>query len=210
MAAKKEWLKRPPPRELFFAPLEIDLSPGDLALAKLAYQMAKAGHYRQKREDGSRYFDHPKAAAWIYIDELGGRDTRSIMLHLLHDMQEDSRLLTSFAIRQLLGREIAYDVRAVTKLQTSGKVTENTEQYVERVIAQGPHAVLAKINDRVHNLRTLHSCASEKRKRMCDETRGCHLPRLIGALSKAGSDWQPYAEPLKARIHEALDSVEHD
>lgn len=64
--------QRPPCYELFFAALAVVLSPGEYERIQFAYFISKYGHAKQLRDDGARYFDHPKAATWIYIDELGG------------------------------------------------------------------------------------------------------------------------------------------
>lgn len=215
MPVPSEWLARPPGYELFFAPLFIDLAPGRVEYVRIAYKHSKFGHYKQKREDGSRYFDHPKAAAWIYINELQGRDYLVIVLLLLHDIEEDSDLLSPFVIRKIFGRHTALNVRAVTKV---AKVEENTDgvrrfvaretavEYMLRVIAQGPRAILAKLCDRLHNLRTLGSCSSEKRIRYIAETTDCYLPHLLKGLRSHGKPWSGYADTIEAKINEAIEA----
>lgn len=59
--------QRPPGYELFFAPLQVMFDPNTYERIRFAYIASKFGHDKQTRDDGSRYFDHPKAAAWIYI-----------------------------------------------------------------------------------------------------------------------------------------------
>ncbi|MGB4076345.1 MAG: hypothetical protein WBK28_01405, partial [Minisyncoccia bacterium] len=124
-------VERPPPYELFFAPLVV-LAPREYEAVQFAYFASKYGHAKQVRDDGSRYFDHPKAAAWIYIHELGGRDPRTIINLLLHDLSEDCYLLSGYRLLRNFGEEIALDVRALTKLP---KGKETTTAYLERVIA---------------------------------------------------------------------------
>ncbi len=135
------------------------------------------------RDDGTRYFDHPKAAAWIYIRELGGRDPR-VIIDLLHDMSEDQYLLSPWRLALNFGPDIALDIRALTKLP---KGKETTEDYLRRVIAQGRCAILAKLIDRLHNLRDAHDV--EKHTRQVTETKSCHLPMLIKALKSHGVSW---------------------
>ena len=192
---------RPPPFELFFAPLEVALSPNELEQVRFAYFASKYGHASQVRDDGVRYFDHPKAAAWIYIFELDGRDARIIVDLLLHDLAEDAYLLSSFRIRLNFGADIALDVRALTKLP---KDKETTEQYLDRVITQGPWAMLTKLCDRLHNLRTLEGCTSEKRAEQIKETQQKHLKLLIPALAAHGGVWVIYADQLSRKIREAI------
>lgn len=196
--------ERPPGYELFFAPLQVALDPNELERVQFAYIASKFGHARQVRENGARYFDHPKAAAWIYISELGGRDPRVIIDLLLHDLSEDTYLLSPYRISLNFGPEIALDVGALTKLP---KGKETTEEYLQRIIERGPWSVLAKICDRLHNLRTVHTCTAEKRKKQHEETNAYHKPVLLSALRDYGGEWIPYAEYLEAELEKVLESV---
>ena len=193
--------RRPPGYELFFALLQVALNPNDYERIQFAYFASKYGHAGQIRDGGSRYFDHPKAAAWIYISELGGRDPRVIIDNLLHDLSEDTYLLSPYRISLNFGVDIALDVRALTKLP---KGKETTAEYLGRIIAQGPWAILAKLCDRLHNLRTLKECTEEKRTEQIAETLEYHLPLLLPALHKHGGPWTEYAGALEQKIHEAI------
>jgi len=203
MAPKPEWLKRPPGYELFFAPLQISLTPAEYESVQFAYFASKYGHAGQRREDNTRYFDHPKSAAWIYISELGGRDARVIILLLLHDISEDAYLLSPYRISLNFGKDIALDVRAVTKLL---KVKEDLKTYLERVVLQGPYAILAKLCDRLHNLRTLGACSSKKRRSQIEQTEACHAPILLPALRAFGAPWAGYADILEPLLFEAMEA----
>ena len=193
--------QRPPGYELFFAPLQVVLDPNDYEGIRFAYFASKYGHARQVRDDGSRYFDHPKSVAWIYIDELGGRDPRVIIDALLHDMSEDTYLLSPYRTSLNFGAEVALDVRALTKLPR-GK--ETTEEYLGRVIARGAWVILVKLCDRLHNLRTLGDRTEEKRKEQIRETQTYHLPMLIPALRACGESWAAYAGILESKMREAI------
>ena len=196
-----ELQRRPPGYELFFSPLQVTLDPNDYERVQFAYFASKFGHAGQVRDDGSRVFDHPKAAAWIYIFELGGREARLIINLLLHDISEDSYLLSPYRISLNFGEEVALDVRALTKL-SKGK--ETTEEYLGRVITRGPWAIVAKLFDRLDNLRKLKACTPEKREEQLAETQKHHLPLLIPALLKHGDPWAEYAVALELKIHEAI------
>lgn len=195
------YCQRPPGYEEFFTPLEVALNPTDLETIDFAYRVSKAGHAKQRRDDGSRFFDHPKAAAWIYINELGGRDARAITVLLLHDLREDSNLLSGYRIRLNFGEDIALDVRAVTKYERGN---ETTIGYLKRVVARGPYAVLSKLCDRLHNVRSLSGCTDEKRRIQLKETNDYHIPTLLPALSEHGGTWQEYAVSLDSRFQEAI------
>ena len=192
---------RPPPYEVFFIPLEVALDPGQLEAVRFAYQVSKYGHASQVRESGGRYFDHPKSAAWIYIDEFGGRDYRTIIVLLLHDIPEDSHLMTPYRLQLNFGTDIALDVLAITKLP-DGK--ESTPDYLGRVKAQGPRAIFVKLVDRLHNLRTLGGRTRAKQIEQIVETREYHLRLLIPALREHGGQWAEYADLIETKINDAI------
>lgn len=195
-------MTRPPCYELFFAPLVVSLDPKKVEGISFAYFSSKYGHAGQVREGGGRYFDHPKGAAWIYIDEFGGRDPETIIDILLHDMSEDAYLLSGYRISLNFGENVALDVRALTKLP---KGKESTEEYLARIIARGARAILTKLVDRLHNLRTLDGCTVEKRARQIAETRNFHLKLLIPALVACGDPWATYAPLLQLKMEEAME-----
>ena len=177
--------KRPPGRVLFFLPLMVDLTPSYCERVEFAYRVSKNGNAGKFRDDGSRAFDHPKSAAWIYINELGGRDPRQLVDILLHDELEDNFLMTPFRLSMNFGKDSAIDVMAITKIKG-----ETTEEYLYRIIDQGPWTILAKLCDRLHNLRTLYGCSEEKRVHQIEETQKYHLPLLIPALRKHEGQWE--------------------
>ena len=189
---------RPPGRIRFFAALQM-LDPRAYERVEFAYRVSKNGNAGKFREDGSRAFDHPKAAAWIYTHELGGLDPRMIVALLLHDELEDNFLMSPFRIRLNFGKSSAYDVQAVTKIEN-----ETIEEYLDRVIIQGPWAILTKLCDRLHNIRTLHGLSEEKRDRQLTQTSRYHLPILIPSLRAYGKQWAKYADMMEQKILAAM------
>lgn len=200
-----EWRKRPPSYELFFAPLVIAFEPNITEGIHLAYIASKYGHAKQVRDDGSRFFDHPKSAAWIYINELDGRDPRIIIDALLHDIPEDSYLLSPYRINLNLGKDVALDLRAITKLP---KGKETYESYLNRIITRGPHITIAKLCDNLHNVRTLCGCPMEKQKKNLKETKEKILPWLMPPLQMQGNVWATHALVLKEKFQEAIAEIE--
>jgi (p)ppGpp synthase/HD superfamily hydrolase len=196
--------KYAPGYELFMAPLQVVLNPTELDDIEFAYTASKHGHKGQFREGGGPFSEHPKTAAWIYTHELGGRDPRVITDLLLHDILEDSYLFTLRRIALNFGKEIALDVRALTKLKR-GK--ETTEQYLKRIIAQGRWAIISKLCDRLHNLRSLKGCPAKKIRAQIKETRAYHVPFLLPALHSFGEPWSGYAEILKREIEKTIRSL---
>lgn len=194
---------RPPPQELFFLPLQIRLKPDELEQVRFAYICSKHGHgHKGKlREDGTRQFDHPKSATWILIDQLELFDADALTQTLLHDMPEDSFLLSHFRIGLNFGIQNACGVGALTKLP---KGKETTKQYLYRIVEQGWRTIIAKLADRLHNLRTLAGRPLAKRIEQIEETEAYHLPILIPALRSHGGDCERYADLLEQMIRQAI------
>jgi len=191
--------KRPPPADVFFRPLRHVLSPQELESISFAHTCTDYGHFGQFRDDGSPQSDHPKAAAWIYIDELGGRDTRTIIVILLHDHREDTDLLSPFRIELNFGKDIADDVDAQTKREGETRV-----EFLNRIIARGLVSIISKLSDRLHNMRTLDVCSPKKQQEQVEETLTCDLPMLIPALRSFGDLYDRYATVYQCLIEEAL------
>lgn len=165
-------------RSVFFARLEPLLSSRELFLVETAYNLSKYGHRGQWRDDGTRYFDHPKSVAWILIEELRIINAHTIALALLHDIQEDSYIVTWELLGLIFGEDFVYDLKLLTR---NG---EQKEEYVERLSEFGTSdALLVKLADRMHNLMTLSACTIEKRRKQVKETRGKYFS-LTDALER--------------------------
>lgn len=171
---------------------------GELENILTAYIFAKYGHgYKgQVRDDGTRYFDHPKAVATILVDELQLVDNwRIVVTALLHDILEDSYLLGEHRIMVNFGRPVAFWVKLLTK--------KDKNIYYERLMGCGIWQVLmVKLCDRLHNLRTLSGCSKEKQLRQVQETNK-YFPaladKLISLLTRKNK-WR--GEYLKKQILE--------
>lgn len=156
------------------------LTEADWKRINLAYVIAKEGHRYQLRDDGTRYFEHLRATAIIIIDELKIRDIDIIIAALLHDMIEDSLLMTVDTIRLNFGERVAALVDAVTKPKRGDKRFRSDEDrhhwYFERIAISDADVKILKLADRLHNMRTLDSCAADKRLRKIAETVKIYLP----------------------------------
>lgn len=169
----------PPTREDFFGLVLERFNSDEVEYIGRAYEFSKAGHHKQERDDGSRYFDHPKMVAWILMYEFGICDWEVIADALLHDTKEDTFLLTHRCFIINFGVNVAHDVDALTKRpEEKGHV----EKYLARVEVRGFRTVITKLADRLHNLRTLNHCKPEKQQRIIAETREHFFP-LITFLS---------------------------
>jgi GTP diphosphokinase / guanosine-3',5'-bis(diphosphate) 3'-diphosphatase len=141
-------------REKFAELLGFRLTSSELRRVMRAYKLAKYGHKDQLREDGERYFEHPKAVALILIQELRIIDADTIIAALMHDLQEDSFILSWEDIEDIFGKDVSRYVRAVTK--------EPNKDYLGNLLEAPTPALFVKLADRLHNLRTLGACRPEK------------------------------------------------
>lgn len=153
--------------EVFFNRMSPFFVEKDMEEIRTAYMFSKYGHREQTRDDGSRYFDHPKAVALVIFDDFEIRfDWRIIVIALLHDIREDQHILTERRIDINFKKTVAYGLKFVTKDEHSKPI------FFERLKScRMWRPMIAKLADRIHNLRTLDDCSPEKRKRQVEETR---------------------------------------
>lgn len=169
-------------RESFMKRLRLKITPTDLERLDYAYEMAKYGHRNQIRDSGERYFEHLRATAIILIDEIGVSDVEMIMAALLHDMLEDSFLLTTGRIKLTFGERVATLVAAVSKpRRTDPRFKTKQERhgfYFAQLKDSCVEAKIIKLADRLQNTRTLDACSAEKQDRKTRETITVYLPLI--------------------------------
>lgn len=164
-------------KKQFFGSIEPLLTPLELEKIETAYIFSKYGHRNQVRDGGDRYFEHPRAVAWIIINELKFYDWQTIVLALLHDIKEDSYILSWHRIQLNFGRKIAIGLKLLTKDPKDG--------YLERLRDHGTwRELLVKICDRVHNLRTLTECSPQKQRKQIQETEAHYISLCETLLEK--------------------------
>ena len=184
----------------FEALIKHHLAPSDFKLVMRSYRWAKNGHKGQPRDDGERYFEHPKAVALITIQELGIFQRNIIITALLHDLQEDTYMATWEDIEDNFGKQVVCWVRALTK--------EPDKDYLVNLLGSSPEALLIKCCDRLHNLRTLAGCSKRKQLKQINETRE-KFPKVLNALKRklrAKDSWQ--AEYLEIQIFGECSKIE--
>ncbi len=179
----------------FMRRFRLKITPADIEKLDYAYDVAKYGHRNQFRESGARYFEHIRATAIILVDELGVTDVEVIIAALLHDILEDSFLLTPARIKVTFGERVATLVSVVTKPRKGDqRFTSDHERhlwYFEQLKASSPEAKLLKMADRLQNMRTLNFCSPEKQSKKINETRDVYLP-LIADIAKEYPDEANY------------------
>ena len=158
------------------------VSPDDLARIKDAYELAELAHREQKRNTGEPYIIHPIAVATIAAEELE-LDTNTVIAAFLHDVVEDTEY-TIDDIRARFGDDVAFLVDAVTKRKKRNyehtKQVDNYKQILESV-HYDIRALLVKLSDRLHNMRTLDSMRPDKQMKIAGETDFFYAP-LAGRL----------------------------
>ena len=149
----------------------------DMKRLRKAYEFARDAHAGQKRLTGEPYILHPIAVATIAAEELQ-LNTNPVIACFLHDVVEDTPC-TLDTIESLFGEDVAFLVRVVTKKATDNyelsKQLDNYRQILESV-QYDIRAVLVKLADRLHNMRTLESMKPEKQMKIAGETDYFYAP----------------------------------
>ena len=171
-----------PEAQRVFDIMQPRVSAEDLRRIKDAYFLAEEAHRTQTRKSGEPYIIHPIAVAAIAAEELE-LDANTVCAAFLHDVVED----TEFTIEDILerfGEDVAFLVKVVTKDKSAGKTANgqiyNFKQIVESV-NYDVRALLLKLSDRLHNMRTLDSMRIDKQLKIASETDFFYAP-LAGRL----------------------------
>lgn len=165
-----------------FDVMEKRVSREDLQRIKDAYALAELAHRGQKRNTGEPYIIHPIAVATIAAEELE-LDANTVIAAFLHDVVEDTEY-TLDDIRARFGDDVTFLVDAVTKRKKHNyEYTKQVDNY--RQILESVHydirALLVKLSDRLHNMRTLDSMRPDKQMKIAGETDFFYAP-LAGRL----------------------------
>lgn len=152
-------------------------SPEDMVRLRKAFEFAKEAHSTQKRKTGEPYILHPIAVANIAADEIN-LDVNSVIAAFLHDVVEDTPH-TIDEIEQLFGEDVAFLVKVVTKHKKEkyemSKQLDNFKQMLNSV-QYDIRALLVKLSDRLHNMRTLSSMSTAKQMKIAGETDYFYAP----------------------------------
>ena len=178
-------------RERFEELLRFNMTSDNLSRTMYAYQLSKYAHRGQSRDDGTRYFEHPKNVALILIVELGIYDHEMIIVALLHDSEEDSFIFGDGLdqawdnVRVSFSEWVANSVRVLTKIKcTQEEKPERDAQYFAAIAKADLRTKIIKLVDRMHNVRDLRNCTPEKQARYVEETEG-HFITLAQEIMSA-------------------------
>ena len=153
------------------------VSPEDMARIRAAFELARQAHALQKRKTGEPYILHPIAVANIAAEELMlGANT--VIACFLHDVIEDTDH-TIDDIRDHFGDDVAFLVKVVTKKPSKEyKLSKQLDNYRQLLgsMQYDIRAILVKLADRLHNMRTLASMKPEKQMKIAGETDYFYAP----------------------------------
>lgn len=153
------------------------VSTEDIQRIHAAFELAREAHAPQKRKTGEPYILHPIAVANIAAEELM-LGANPVIACFLHDVVEDTPY-TIEDIRERFGDDVAFLVRVVTKKPTHdyelSKQLDNYRQLLNSM-QYDIRAILVKLADRLHNMRTLASMKPEKQMKIAGETDYFYAP----------------------------------
>lgn len=199
-------------RATFFTRLTPHMSEKDIMLVEFAYDMSKEAHRTQNRDGGQRYFEHPRAGCLILLDELSLYDRDMLIAFLLHDVGEDTPLLGNrllsyekFAVAVtsrltlIFGSHAADLVLRLTKpMFGTGTFATKDEafQFYINQLKESEKAIILKMVDRLHNLRSLPIDKKSWVKKQIIETESVYLP----IFSSVTGEMKEVAEVLVSKI----------
>lgn len=163
--------------ESLFANMEQRISAEDMQRVRDAYALAAEAHKDQRRKTGEPYIIHPIAVARIVAEELE-LGANPVIAAFLHDVVEDT-YYTIEDIRERFGDDVAFLVGVVTKQKKEkyekSKQVDNYRQILASV-QYDVRAILIKLADRLHNMRTLDSMRPDKQMKIAGETDYFYAP----------------------------------
>ena len=157
-------------------------TPEEMQMLDRAIEFTKGVHAHQTRHSGEPYYTHPESVA-IMLANMG-MDRHTILAGLMHDVIEDGKDITYEKLASMFGQDIAGMVDGVTKLTKTGKNEMISREDIQAesfrkmflAIANDIRVVIIKLNDRLHNMRTLQYCSEEKQIRKARETLDIYAP----------------------------------
>lgn len=160
-----------------FSALEKRCSLEEMQLVQKAFNFAREAHRNQTRKSGEPYIIHPIAVAMIIANEMQ-LGAAPVCAAFLHDVVEDTPC-TDEKIRQEFGDDVAFLVDVVTKKKKNqydmSKQLDNFKQMFDSM-HYDIRAILIKLADRLHNMRTLASMTPAKQMKIAGETDFFYAP----------------------------------
>lgn len=160
-----------------FKRMESKVSPSEITRLRSAFEFAREAHRPQRRKSGEPYIIHPVCVARIVAEELElGADP--VIAAFLHDVVEDTDYSIE-DIRDRFGDDVAFLVGVVTKEKKDKYVQSKQVDNYRQILASMQYdvrALLIKLADRLHNMRTLSSMRPDKQMKIAGETDYFYAP----------------------------------
>lgn len=178
-----------------------------------AYEFAAKVHENQIRQSGAPYISHPLAVAYLLSNRYADKNT--ICAGLLHDVIEDSKgKITKEDIEREFNPEVALLVDGVTKLSKMNfstkqdEICANTRKIIESIMVD-IRIIIIKINDRLHNMRTLQFKSLDKQKENAAETMELYAPLayFIGDYRTKSELEDLSFKYLKPAVYEKIEKI---
>ncbi|MDE5629185.1 MAG: HD domain-containing protein [Muribaculaceae bacterium] len=163
--------------EKVFAIMAPRVTAEELLNIRKAFELAREAHSTQMRKGGEPYIMHPIAVARIVAEDLQ-LGAEPVMAAFLHDVVEDTDH-TIDEIRDMFGEDVAFLVSVVTKKikdkYDDSLQVDNYRQMLDSV-KYDIRALLVKLADRLHNMRTLSGISPDKQMKIAGETDYFYAP----------------------------------
>jgi len=150
----------------------------DLNFVIRAFNFANEKHNGQLRKSGEPYINHCLAVTYELAKYQSDQST--LAAGFLHDTMEDCGV-TYQELRSLFNEDVADIVQAVTKIKNLPDVsveetTASTHRKLILAMAKDIRAVIVKLCDRLHNMRTLQFVSERKQQFISSETLMVYAP----------------------------------
>src|SRR5258707_5358966 len=150
----------------------------DIELVTRAFRYAADRHDGQQRRSGSPFIEHPVGAAQICAQLR--LDEQTLAAALLHDVVEDTDTDIE-DVRREFGDDVTRLVDGVTKLTRisfQSREQAEAENYRKMIVAMSEdvRVILIKLEDRLHNMRTIEYLGKQKQIQKAKETLEVYAP----------------------------------
>jgi GTP diphosphokinase / guanosine-3',5'-bis(diphosphate) 3'-diphosphatase len=191
------------------------LADTDAELVTRAADLATVAHDGQRRRSGEPYVFHPAEVA-VMARRLG-MGASAVAAAWLHDVVEDTDI-TLADIRERFGDDVATLVDGLTKVDGLHFDTDEAQQadQMRRLLlhlAADPRAVVVKVLDRLHNMRTVAALDRRRQERMARETLAVFAPlahRLGFSVVRAELEDCAFEVLWPERFRELSDELEQN
>ncbi len=158
-------------KEKFFVYIS---NPEARAKVEEAYKFAEQAHKGQTRKSGEPYIHHLIEVCYILADIGCGPST--LIAGLLHDVVEDTDVSLE-TIKNKFGEDVMNIVDSLTKIQrlklshrSEDELVYEDHRKIFLGMARDVRAILIKLADRLHNMRTLDFLSPDRQKALARET----------------------------------------